>query len=33
LKEHGLPEVPQKILDDIVHENWKKVYPRLAKET
>ena len=31
LKEHGFPEVPQKLLDDIVHENWKKVYPRLAK--
>jgi predicted TIM-barrel fold metal-dependent hydrolase len=32
LKQYGYPEVPQKVLDDIVYENWKKVYPGLALE-
>ena len=26
----ALPLVPQSVLNDIAHENWKKVYPRLA---
>lgn len=30
LKPLGFPEVPQKVLDNIVYENWKKVYPKLA---
>jgi predicted TIM-barrel fold metal-dependent hydrolase len=31
LKQYGFPEVPQKVLDNIIYENWKKVYPRMAK--
>jgi uncharacterized protein len=30
LKQFGFPEVPQKTLDNIARENWKKVYPALA---
>ncbi len=30
LRNYGLSEVPQRVLDNIVYENWKKVYPKLA---
>lgn len=32
LKQYGYPEVPQVVLDNIIYENWKKVYPALAKK-
>lgn len=31
LEQYHLPPVPQQVLDNIVYENWKKVYPGLAK--
>lgn len=33
LKQAGFAEVPQKVLDNIIYENWKKIYPGLAQET
>lgn len=30
LSEHNMPEIPQKYLDDILYENWKKVFMLVA---
>ena len=32
LEETGFPRVPQQVLDNIIYENWKQVYPKLAEE-
>ena len=29
-KQFGFPEVSQQVLNNIIYENWKKVYPKLA---